>query len=276
MNDADFYQLDLPEDDDAPEREHRVARQPLATPRFCGRCGAPYDPDAGCAACLAADQAAAASTGPIRLQDDRHPVRGTLWFYFIYLSTFSLMLIDPSIQMQLWVLAVDAALVLAWAAWDRKRVLPLLLKLPNPLWFLLAIGLSVLTFAAATAIITLLENIFTMEEEYYSPDILEYGLGWTGVVMMVCVQPAIVEELAYRGIIQTNLGRVLTVREAMIVSSLMFMVMHLTPLAFPHLFLIGMVLAWLRVRTGSLWPGVLMHFSHNLLCVLAEYFWEMS
>jgi membrane protease YdiL (CAAX protease family) len=38
----------------------------------------------------------------------------------------------------------------------------------------------------------------------------------------------------------------------------------------PHLLILGVVLGWLRVKTGSLYPGMLLHFSHNFLVILSE------
>ena len=38
----------------------------------------------------------------------------------------------------------------------------------------------------------------------------------------------------------------------------------------------GVALAWLRIKTGSLLPGMLTHFMHNLLVLLAErYDWGL-
>jgi membrane protease YdiL (CAAX protease family) len=59
-------------------------------------------------------------------------------------------------------------------------------------------------------------------------------------------------------------------REAVLISALMFMVLHLAVLSFPHLLVIGLVLGYVRVRSGSLYPCMLLHFTHNLLVVLAE------
>ena len=84
-----------------------------------------------------------------------------------------------------------------------------------------------------------------------------------------------VEELAFRGFIQSSLMRVLGTYESVFVSALMFGILHLSIPSMPHLFLIGVVLGWLRVRTGSLYPGMLMHLTHNLLVVLAER-WEVA
>ena len=90
------------------------------------------------------------------------------------------------------------------------------------------------------------------------------------IVVLICVQPAVIEELAFRGAILGVLRDLLGTREAVIVSALMFMILHLAILSFPHLLLVGLALGYLRVRTKSLYPCMVMHFTHNLLVILAE------
>jgi membrane protease YdiL (CAAX protease family) len=41
-------------------------------------------------------------------------------------------------------------------------------------------------------------------------------------------------------------------------------------LEFPHRFVMGLMLGWLRARTGSLWPCVLAHFLHNGFVVVVS------
>ena len=39
-----------------------------------------------------------------------------------------------------------------------------------------------------------------------------------------------------------------------------------------YLLFMGWYLGWLRNRSGSLVPGMLVHFTHNLLALLATYY----
>ena len=90
------------------------------------------------------------------------------------------------------------------------------------------------------------------------------------VVLTICVQPAIFEELAFRGAIMSALGKFLSSTEVVFVSSAMFAILHLSIPSLPHLFLMGVALAYLRQWCGSLYPGMLLHFCHNFLVVLSE------
>lgn len=94
-----------------------------------------------------------------------------------------------------------------------------------------------------------------------------HHIAWT--IMMVVILPPLVEELAFRGVVYGALRKTMTVGEAMIVSSFAFALLHLSiPSLLTHMPL-GLYFAWLRERTGSLWPGVFAHACHNALVVVA-------
>ena len=94
-----------------------------------------------------------------------------------------------------------------------------------------------------------------------------HHIGWA--IALIVIVPPLVEELAFRGVLYGALREVMTVRETMIVSSFLFALLHLSiPSLLTHMPL-GLYLAWLRERTGSLWPGVFAHACHNALVVVA-------
>ena len=84
----------------------------------------------------------------------------------------------------------------------------------------------------------------------------------------------LVEEVLFRGVLLSALLRRLRTVWAVPASALLFALVHLPDLhwlwyALPNLALLGVVLAWLRLRSGSLWPSVIAHASNNLLAMLA-------
>ena len=124
--------------------------------------------------------------------------------------------------------------------------------------------------AAASGVLYVCKRAFNLPQIRYTDDIFAAGWGWGMSILLVCVQPAVVEEVAFRGVIFSALREALESGEAIIVSALMFMILHLSVPSFPHLLLIGLALGWLRAKTGSLVPGMCLHFTHNLLCILSE------
>jgi len=168
--------------------------------------------------------------------------------------------------MQLMVITegVDTALVLIALAVVRPKRLPLRERgtraaawaLAGPVWA----GLLGLTLAYQR----LLSDFLHLPIE--NP----FGDGLTAlVVLAVCVQPAIVEELFFRYLALGTLRQHMGVHAAVLVSSVMFGMAHVgNPLAIPILIVVGMGIGYMRVLSGSLLLPMLMHFAHNLVIVL--------
>jgi membrane protease YdiL (CAAX protease family) len=97
------------------------------------------------------------------------------------------------------------------------------------------------------------------------------GASATWLVLAICVQPAIFEELFFRYLTLGHLRSVTGVHGAVWVSSLIFGLAHLgVPLSIPMLVVVGVVLGYARVWSGSLLLPMLMHAAHNLVIVYLE------
>jgi uncharacterized protein len=97
--------------------------------------------------------------------------------------------------------------------------------------------------------------------------LLETGLSWGGILFFLCVCPAVLEELAFRGLVQHWLQVALRPWRAMVLASALFTILHFSVLSAPYLFLVGMLLGWAKWKTGSLYPSMLIHFAHNLVAL---------
>jgi membrane protease YdiL (CAAX protease family) len=88
-------------------------------------------------------------------------------------------------------------------------------------------------------------------------------------VLAICVQPALVEELFFRYLALNSLRTVTGTHGAVLISSVMFGMAHIgNPLGIPYLILVGMVLGYSRIASGTLLLPMLMHFTHNLAVLL--------
>jgi membrane protease YdiL (CAAX protease family) len=260
---------------DVPEPPSDSVELPLIAvvplPKFCSVCGAPWNQDlSSCAACDArrATAMSGATTEPLN-------IRSALSLYFTLLGVsiaglFAAAAHAPLVMIEFVLTGVSAVAVLIWCLGNRRDVTPLLSARPHPGWFLAAAGLGCCTFVVASALLMFLNRALHLQVLQYSTPFLHAGYSWNVVILVVAVMPAIFEELAFRGVILASLSRVLSQGEAILVSALMFMVLHLMVPSFPHLLLMGVVLAYLRFKSRSLLPGMLLHFTHNLLCVLSE------
>jgi membrane protease YdiL (CAAX protease family) len=99
---------------------------------------------------------------------------------------------------------------------------------------------------------------------------------WVVIVFALCalIGAPIAEELAFRGLAFASLARwahkrgLPAVPWAVVGSSLLFALIHLEPVRFPLLLTIGLVLAWVRVRTGRLGAPIVAHLVNNSLGVV--------
>jgi len=98
-----------------------------------------------------------------------------------------------------------------------------------------------------------------------------FGLGTLGTLLHVAVIPALTEELAFRGAVLAGLRGVFSDRSAIVVSAMMFAIWHMAVPSLVHLTLLGLVLAAVRVRSGSLWPCVLIHAGYNATIILMHW-----
>ena len=82
--------------------------------------------------------------------------------------------------------------------------------------------------------------------------------------IVAAVMAPILEELSFRGLLFPALGRFMKPGLAMVVSGLLFGMIHPQgPVLWPSLAAIGAMSAYLAYRTGSLVPSMVMHAVHN-------------
>ena len=136
------------------------------------------------------------------------------------------------------------------------------------------------TWVAAFPILALLLclNIMyiTFLREPFQPfgiqDSPRIALTWM-TVLLICVQPAIVEELFFRQMTLGVLRKSMNLHLAIWITAGMFAFAHLGQvLAMPYLFLIGGALGYARVW-GGLPLAMILHFVHNFV-VIAYQSWQ--
>ena len=87
------------------------------------------------------------------------------------------------------------------------------------------------------------------------------------VIFVVAVIPAICEELTFRGFIFGGLSRNQGGLRAVLVTAVMFGFSHAIFQQSVAATLMGCVLGWIALRTGSVLPGILFHITNNALSV---------
>ncbi|MEM9585886.1 MAG: ABC transporter permease subunit/CPBP intramembrane protease [Planctomycetota bacterium] len=103
---------------------------------------------------------------------------------------------------------------------------------------------------------------------------------WLTVVFLMAVVPAICEELAFRGFIFGGLVREKGRLRAVLVSAVIFGISHGVLQQSIAATVMGLLLGWITLKTGSVLPTILLHFTNNALSVsmgrIAESSWEGS
>ena len=87
------------------------------------------------------------------------------------------------------------------------------------------------------------------------------------LVLVIAVVPAVCEELAFRGFILSGFRHLGHKWRAIVFSALLFGLTHGILQQSLIACLLGVVLGYLAVQTGSILPGMVFHVVHNTLAV---------
>jgi membrane protease YdiL (CAAX protease family) len=81
--------------------------------------------------------------------------------------------------------------------------------------------------------------------------------------LLAATAAPICEEAAFRGYILSSLRTRLSPGPAILGAAVLFATMHLDPVRWPALVVLGVLYGWLVWRSGSLWPAVVAHAVNN-------------
>jgi sodium transport system permease protein len=87
-------------------------------------------------------------------------------------------------------------------------------------------------------------------------------------LFLIAASPAICEELLFRGAILTGLRRGLGPWGAAIACGLLFGLFHLSPVKILPTAILGVILSWLVIASGSIVPAMIFHFLNNAAAVV--------
>jgi uncharacterized protein len=112
-------------------------------------------------------------------------------------------------------------------------------------------------------------NIFETEIVYFEAfNLAKYPLLW--MMLSLAVQPALFEELGFRGLMQGTLNNLLDKPQSMTITAFAFAAIHLNLISLIWLMPFGLMLGYVRMREGTIWYGVIMHFVFNAIAVLND------
>lgn len=100
------------------------------------------------------------------------------------------------------------------------------------------------------------------------------GFSWTGVagmVLAVGLVGPVAEEAVFRGLLYGWLRQRRAMAPSVVVSALVFALLHGIPSLMPALFVVGVMLALVYEWSRSLWAAIIMHCTFNTVTVLIAY-----
>ena len=91
------------------------------------------------------------------------------------------------------------------------------------------------------------------------------------MTLFVAIIPAILEEIAIRGVLLQPLRR-FGDGFAIVVSAVIFSLLHGNMVQIPYTVIAGIYFGYVMVATGSLWPSIILHFLNNFYSVMITAF----
>ncbi len=159
------------------------------------------------------------------------------------------------------------------AAISKQRVRDLIqIKWKKPLktlpLIMLGLGAAMVINLLVSQFVTLLEN-YGINTDAPSLEMPQSVFGASIYLFALTVVPAVVEEFAFRGIVLGSLKKYGS-GYAIIISALLFGLMHGNVVQIPFATLLGLVMGYVAVATGSIIPCVIIHFLNNLMAGVEE------
>ena len=162
--------------------------------------------------------------------------------------------------------AVDAVLVVVGIAWARRPPPPRIGWGRRIAAWLVAGPVLAALLAANFAYIRMLKEALGLPTIEFGTAHRRDLLPW--LLMIVCVQPAIVEEFFFRYLVLGHLRPVAGPHGAVFLAAVMFGLAHLfNPLGIPYLIVAGLVFGYARVFGRSLALPMILHFLHNAVVI---------
>lgn len=137
--------------------------------------------------------------------------------------------------------------------------------------YVIAFAIGVISLFGLQQLISLFDELWvTIGIELKELSITSFGL-FALYTFTSAITPAIVEEIVFRGMILNGLRTKFNDYASIALSALMFALMHGSVQQLIYPFLLGLILGWIKLRTNSIIPCMIVHFTNNFLTLLLTY-----
>ena len=232
---------------------------------FCGECGTAWTQGASACGRCGKPRVSAPAVAAAGMSSAAGLV-SAMALYFVLLGTLlAPYLLDTQDFFELLntILVVDTIVVLIWAFVHRADLVGPLRTLGKLRYWLIAVAAVPATIAIAYANSWAAINLLGATQV----DAIELciGAGYSLPLLLLtwALQPAVIEELAFRGIIFERLSAIVEPRAAIMIAAIAFTTLHLAFLSAVFLMCLGLMAGWLRWKSGSIYPAMALHLLHN-------------
>ena len=244
---------------------------------LCSNCGRAIRPGArhcsGCGTRIATEE-------DRKYLEGSNSLKTLLWLYgslLIFIGILRLLKITSGASWSMTVDILFSIIILVFAIRNSSELRPLYkLKGLNIFRLVLVAGGAVVFAMLVIVFSDWLQNSLlhsqVYNEEYLFTD-TAYPLLFS--ILSIAVQPALFEEMGFRGLIYNQLFKAGGPTVALLVSSFMFAILHLSVISLLWIVPIGIVFGWLRQRYNTLWYGMIGHFIYNST-IVCYYFYSTS
>jgi membrane protease YdiL (CAAX protease family) len=115
------------------------------------------------------------------------------------------------------------------------------------------------------------KNLFE-EEYYYYFTFSRTAYPMLFMLLMIAVQPALIEELGYRGLIMSQLSRILDSKQVIFISAFVFALIHLSIFSMLWIIPFAVFLGYVKEKENTIWYGVVIHFMFNATACVFEFY----
>lgn len=138
---------------------------------------------------------------------------------------------------------------------------------------LISLGLGIICFVINVAVSTLFNGILTFTGYEFSggTSVADYSTGnFFLQIFLVAVLPAICEEFLHRGILLQGIKHI-GFKKAIVISSLLFALIHFNVQQVCYAFVIGLILGFVAVVSKNIYPAMIIHFVNNAVATYLEF-----
>ena len=163
------------------------------------------------------------------------------------------------------------SVVMKWGGFKRDELLPFSRPQKGTLLPLTLIGIGAAAFSnIANSISGMILTSFGFPDKYVEPAYPEGAFGLALAFISTAVIPAFVEEFGMRGVC---LGAIRRYGDglAIVVSSILFGLIHANFTQIVFAAIIGFAAGYATVKSGSMWPAIIIHFVNNFISVSVYY-----